>query len=95
LSREEEIRDILLKILRTGILSARAAGWSNRADRCAIEADHVHNLPNLIRDLQLDLLIYYFEIERPDYIKQGGDRKQFESEWQRLGEIIDEMRVPK
>ena len=92
MSREEEIRDLLLKILRIGILDIRAAGWSNRAGQCAIQADHIHNLPDLVRDPQLEQMVYYFEIARPSYIKHIGDSSSFEAEWRRLGEIIEEMR---
>jgi len=43
-----EIAEILTEILRTGLLRIRALGWSGNAERCAIEADHLHNVPDLL-----------------------------------------------
>jgi hypothetical protein len=43
-------------ILARSIVRIRASGWENDARWCAIEADHVHNLPDLIVDWSLDRL---------------------------------------
>jgi hypothetical protein len=42
----EELRAVLLNILTTGLLRIRAYGWNGQVDLCALEADHLHNLPN-------------------------------------------------
>jgi hypothetical protein len=34
------------------------------------EADHLHNLPQLLADYHPDRLRYYWDIERPSFIKQ-------------------------
>ena len=43
-------QDIYLDILYRGLLNARSAGWSGDAAAAAAEADHLHNIPSLIRD---------------------------------------------
>jgi len=52
----DQIADIVLQILREGVLAARSAG---NAERSALEADHVHNLPDLLRCFHPELLTYY------------------------------------
>ncbi len=68
----EEIADILIQILGRGVIYARAAGWSGDAKRAALEADHVHNLPDALATDTDDKfkLWYYFHLERPGYISQ-------------------------
>ncbi len=43
-----EVAEILLEILQNGLLRIRMLGWSDAGHRCAIEADHLHNLPHLL-----------------------------------------------
>ena len=81
-----EISEILLAILTTGLLRIRALGWSGNAKRCAIEVDHIHNLPHLVTHCDLDGLAYYWEVERTSYINQT-DAKQlavWEPLWRQL-----------
>jgi hypothetical protein len=93
LSHQEEIKRLLLNILQMGILRIRAFGRDDFADRCAIEADHIHNLPGLVRNPRPELLRYYWDIERPAFIKKVPDSDAFEADWLRLGQILAEMRV--
>ena len=92
MSCEEEIKRLLLNTLRTGILRIRAFGWDHLADRCAVEADHIHNLAGLVLSPRLELLNYYGDIEHPTFIKRVSDSGVFEPHWLRLGELIGEMR---
>jgi hypothetical protein len=89
---EDELREILLNILRDGILRIRSFGWSGHADLCAVEADHIHNLPALIRDLNPELLAGYFDIARPCFIREGKRTETFDADWARLGSILAKMR---
>lgn len=68
----EEIADILVQILGRGVIYARAAGWSGDAKRAALEADHIHNLPDVLATDTDDKfkLWYYFHLERPSYMSQ-------------------------
>src|ERR1700677_1855243 len=66
-----EIAEILTEILTTGLLRIRAPGWSGEAERCAIESDHVHNVPDLLVHYSLKKLDYYWNVERSSYISRA------------------------
>jgi hypothetical protein len=80
------IATILLEILQHGILRARAAGWSGDADRCAVETDHIHNLPALIEDYSPERLRYYWDAERVSFMSNcsADDVASWKPLWQRL-----------
>jgi hypothetical protein len=88
-----EISEIVLKILETGLLRIRSLAWSGQANRCAIEADHIHNLPDLLADFSHERLSYYWNVERPSYIAQGSEEQisEWETIWQRLQPHVDHM----
>ncbi len=88
---KQEIQKILLDILRTGLLRIRSFGWEGRADECALEADHLHNLPNLVSDTTLDLVLYYYRVERPSFAQKTLRPQEFEPYWEQLGSLL----VPK
>jgi hypothetical protein len=81
-----EIADLLLDITQLAILRIRAAGWEKNPERCALEADHVHNLCALIRDFSTERLRYYWNIERPSFISRitNAGSASFEPLWQQL-----------
>lgn len=85
---QSELSEILVRIIRTGIFRARAQGWTGRADMCAIEADHIHNLPSLILNLNPRELEYYFYVSRVDFISRAGDTTEFEADWKLLDGFI-------
>jgi hypothetical protein len=78
------IAEILLNILQTGILRMRAAAWAGNTDQVEAEADHVHNLPAILRDYSSDALKFYWEIERPCFLSKVPDVAAFEEPWKRL-----------
>jgi hypothetical protein len=80
------IAEVLLEILHCGILRARAAGWAGDADRAAIEADHVHNLPDQLRNYSPEQLRYYWDAERPSFMAHlsTDELAWWEPLWQRL-----------
>jgi hypothetical protein len=86
-----DIATVVSDILQKGLLRIRAAGWAADAARCAIEADHVHNLPMLLRSYSPDRLRYYWEVERPTFIEQSGDVDlgEFQELWDELGDHIE------
>ena len=65
-----EILESIAAILETGLLRIRSLAWSAKSDDCAIEADHIHNLPILITDYSVEKLRYYWCVERLSYIDQ-------------------------
>ena len=83
---------ILIGIIGAGLLRIRAAAWAGDADRCAREADHIHNLPGLLQDYTFDRLKYYWDVERADYVTQSRDvsMTQFEHLWDELGHYAEE-----
>ena len=86
----DEIAEILLEILTRGLLAVRAAGWQKNPVRCAIEADHLHNLPALIATYSPDRLRYYWEAERISFMHQSStdDLHAFEPLWNRLADAM-------
>jgi hypothetical protein len=84
-----EIAEVLARMIAEGLLRIRASGWSGRADLCAVEADHLHNLPGLIADYSPDRLAYYWTVERRCYLDQmpEAERAGWESLWDTLGDV--------
>lgn len=87
------LANTLLAILTEGLLRCRQAGWANDPGRCAVEADHLHNLPSLLREYSPDLLRYYWDVERPAYIRavdaSGIGTAGFEHLWEQLREHVE------
>jgi hypothetical protein len=81
-----EITEILTAILTTGLLRIRAWCWGDDPARCTLEADHLHNLPGLLANYKLELLDYYWQVERPCFIERSSpeDIAAFEPLWQAL-----------
>lgn len=92
------IADVLLEILGQAALRTRAAGWAGDAARAAMEADHVHNLPELLRSYSPDLLAYYWKASRPAFMAQAADAgvyiQDFETLWERLRPYVSDAAVP-
>ena len=83
------ITDVILRILQTGVLEARSAGWSKDADLGAAQADHIHNLPDLLRRYSPRKLKHYWSIERPAFIRRlGGQPLAFEEFWAELEPLV-------
>jgi hypothetical protein len=87
------IATILLEMLHHGILCARAAGWSGDAERCAVEADHIHNLPELIENYSPERLRYYWDAERVSFMSScpAGELSSWLPLWQRLQQQGEEL----
>ncbi len=81
-------------MIQYGLLKIRAYGWAERPELCAIEADHLHNLPDVIADYSDDRLAYYLDVERPaylSYIKDCGGQSLLETieAWEPYWERIE------
>ena len=68
-----EIADIITRLIEAGILRIRAAAWAGDSARCAVEADHIHNLPGLLTNFSSETLRYYWEVEMPAFLAQSGE----------------------
>jgi hypothetical protein len=67
---DQEIRSAINDILARGLTSIRYNGAMGRARYCGIEADHLHNLPQILFNLREPLVDYYYRIERPIYLRE-------------------------
>jgi hypothetical protein len=85
-----EILPLLTDILRDVRHSIRAHGSSGCAKRCAVKADHIHDLPHLIADYRPELLEFYWNIERPAYLRASAnaDVEKFREQWIGLAEFL-------
>jgi hypothetical protein len=84
-----DIAEVILEILRMGLVRIRAQGWKGDSAGCAHEADHLHNLPELLSNYSPERLLYYWELEKPAYCSRGeGNAAFFESAWERLHELL-------
>jgi hypothetical protein len=88
-----EIAEALTEILTTGLLRIRFLGWSGNAERCAIEADHIHNVPDLLAHYSPERLDYYWNVERSSYISQtpAAELAGWEPLWRQLNEHIEAL----
>jgi len=91
IKHDDEIKSILCDLLQTGLLRIRAFGNDGLAEQCSIEADHLHNLPTLLKTLQIDRLSYYYNVERPAFLKQVTNVEQFEPQWDRLQKLLSKI----
>lgn len=85
-----DIARVIVQILQVAILRIRAGGWREDGARCAVEADHVHNLPALLIDYSDELLRFYWQVERPSFMKRcrPDDLVGYEPLWAELGELV-------
>lgn len=89
---EERRKEILLAIIKTAFLNIRCLGEAGRAVECAVEADHVHNIPELLATEDEAKYQYYWDIERLEYLRrlsqaEPGCRASFEPLWEELERI--------
>lgn len=85
-----EITEILTEILTTGLLRVRALDTRQNGSRCAVEADHLHNLPALLANYKPELLDFYWRVERPAFIRHSAREEiaGFERLWTALAEHV-------
>lgn len=84
-----EVADALTSILRESILLIRMAGSADDADYCAVEANHIHNLPSILRNYDPAKLESYLAWAQTVYASDFQKRfhrmpTMFMSQWQQL-----------
>ena len=91
-----ELVEVVSEILQEGLLRIRATAWSGDNSRCAIEADHLHNLPALLANYSPDLLRFYWDVERVAYRSrvEPGDAAGFSPLWNRLEGLMQNELLP-
>ncbi len=90
---EDELYHALLDILEKGILAARMSAWSDRSREAAIHTDHIHNIPDLLRrPFRLELLQFYWEVERRSFIAQLqlGSDTALDKSWATIRRYLDQ-----
>jgi len=91
-----EIADVVLEILSHGVLRIRAfasAGW---VEKCFVESDHLHNLPAIVGDYMPERLRYYWDVERPCFMRQvpESERRDLQPMWDKLGKLVVSHQIP-
>ena len=82
---DDETKEILLQILRVGLLRIRNFASAGNARECVVETDHLHNIPIVISQNSLELLSYYLSVEKPAYLSScNWSVEEFEPLWGRL-----------
>jgi hypothetical protein len=86
-----ELSDVLLEVIRIGLLRIRLFATNGDATKCAQEADHIHNLPSLLTRFSADLLLFYWNTERVAFIEQNtpNDVEQFQVAWGSLADLLN------
>jgi hypothetical protein len=88
MSLEDEAKEAVLEILADGLLRIRAFAWAGKVEMCAVEADHLHNLPELVKDFKWELLEYYVRCQRNNFANiPGYNTTQFQKAWERLDQL--------
>ena len=88
-----DIAAVMYEILRFALIRIRGFGFGGDGRRCAHEADHVHNLPDLIRSYSPERLLYYWDLERPLFINKVEECRVFEDCWQQLQPLVERERA--
>ena len=85
----DDARSVYLEILRTALMLIRVLGNKGKGVECAIEAYHVHNIPDLLKKGDSRQEDYYLEVERPRYLQQVGadGERTFGELWRRLEQL--------
>lgn len=79
--------NVYLDMLHVGVLNARRAAAEGDARQAFAEADHIHNLPDLLMSMDdEEKHRYYWEVIRPGYISISKPEwaKRFERLWREL-----------
>jgi hypothetical protein len=92
---------IYVEILRFGLIGLRNSAQSGQIDYCAVESEHLHNIPSLIGETNELRHQFYYEQERTLYLERL-DREiwgvaftlgRYEELWKRLGEINESAKA--
>ena len=90
--------EIYRQILHIGLNELRDAAVNGRIQYCAVEAEHLHNIPSLIgepNELRHD---YYFDAERAYYLERVERSEEIEFMLGRYAELwqqLEELRTRK
>lgn len=94
----EALDQIYFEILTAGLIAVRDAGANDDTARCRAEAEHIHNIPSLIGEQNIQRHLYYATVERRrylDWVVASGRqdvldyaRLAYSWRWKRMDEIL-------
>jgi len=91
MKNEERAREILIELLGIGLLRIRAFGNAGNAGACRIEADHLHNIPALLKTFRWEMLRFYCNVERSAFMKElTTDVEEYANLWTELDGLVGE-----
>jgi len=88
------------KLLQVGLIVLRQAIWSSDREWAQMEVQHLHNLPSLINESNIERHRYFWFQERERYIewasKKGGDPQSrmltyYEPLWREMEPVMNEL----
>jgi len=82
----EPVSEPILEILKCGLLNLRYYAGRGDSVRCSAEANHLHNLPSLLRSYSPESLDFYLDVEQPEFVADtnGVNIAPFEANWEQL-----------
>jgi hypothetical protein len=92
---ECDIPDVLVAILNTGLQRIQDLANSGDSARCVLEAEHLKHLPGLLTEFDLEVFDHYWNVERPAFTHAATPDAlaAFDSLWQQLGKIVDQVKA--
>ena len=92
-----EVAEIILEIIRDGILRIRCESANDNSERCGVEANHIHNVPNLLKDYSEEKLLHYYRVEIPGFVQMsdGVNINSFRPAWAKLGRYLELRQLSK
>jgi hypothetical protein len=83
----------LFTILKLGLLIIRSEAERKNSERCAIEANHLHNIPGLLDNFSVDALKYYIDVEAPQYVRESNEQipEEFRRAWTELTDWLSQQ----
>jgi len=87
----KETEDILLDIIYMATLRIQAEAKNGNAHRCGVEAYHIHNLPNILKNYSEDKVLYYYQFEIRSFVtsSEGINIGSFQPLWTKLAALIE------
>jgi hypothetical protein len=92
-----EIADVVTGILERGLIRIRGYADAQQAQRCSIEADHLHNLPHVLSDYRAERLQYYWDVEREVFVRRipESERRDLEPLWKQMAKLMESHGIPR
>lgn len=87
-----EVASLVLEILYRSITQIRCN--PRDAGYCFFEADHIHNLPELVREYSPKRLLWYWDVDRPLYLSRYPEAMDgwVAPLWEKLHPLVESAR---